>query len=515
MGAVLLSAISGLLLRLWILGNAPLNSDEATAGLVAHYALHGHTSALYWGQNYGGLEPYAAAALFVVVGQSPLALNVTPSLLALVAAILTWRIGLRVMQRGGAIAAAALTWAWAESTVWNSTHERGLHEATLVMGLIVLLEAVRIREESQKPERDSLVNWGVLGLASGLGWWSSPEIVYFLVPVSVFLVAVVIRHRFAAATSRFMVALVGAFVGALPWLYVTVSDQVHTLSAPSSPYGYGYRFRILTSHALPMILGLRIEGAGAWVGNRFLGVVCYAVILVLSAASLVYLAFKRPEARPLVLFVCLFPFLYAAIPTTWFWNDGRYGIFLTPVLALVWMGALWELLSGAAKWAASVILLAALASTLVSFNAGYQALSSWNTLTSWHSDPTTLIAGLSNELEAIGVKYVTAGYWVGNDLTFISNDQVTAFAVGEERNPPLSADEIAAAEREWLFPTSAGLASIASQVGSDTVNPANLDEASFTEWLTAHRIPFRIHHLGAFDLVSPSRTVQAGAIQGT
>lgn len=91
LGTSALAIVSGLLivvavlLRVWLLGNAPMNSDEATAGLVAHQIAHGHTYAFYWGQSCGGVEPYVLALTFLVFGQSPFVLNATPALLALVA----------------------------------------------------------------------------------------------------------------------------------------------------------------------------------------------------------------------------------------------------------------------------------------------------------------------------------------------------------------------------------------------------------------------------------------------
>ena len=86
-GGVVLAVVAGLLvlggvlLRLWLLGHAPMNSDEATPGLVAHEILHGHTYAFAWGQQYGGVEPYVLAAAFFLFGQSPFVLDATPCLL--------------------------------------------------------------------------------------------------------------------------------------------------------------------------------------------------------------------------------------------------------------------------------------------------------------------------------------------------------------------------------------------------------------------------------------------------
>ena len=65
----------GLLLRCWYLTHQPTNSDVAIVGLMARQILHGHFSAFYWGQTYGGVEPYLVAVMFAVFGQSTIVLE--------------------------------------------------------------------------------------------------------------------------------------------------------------------------------------------------------------------------------------------------------------------------------------------------------------------------------------------------------------------------------------------------------------------------------------------------------
>ena len=164
----------GLLLRLWILWNAPLNADEATAGLVAHQIIHGHTYAFYWGQRYGGVETYFTALNFLIFGQSPFVLNATPAILALVASVLVWRIGIRLFDPAPAVVAAVLSWIWCESSLWNSTRATGFHEVALVLGLILLLQSLRIVQRARHQGSDLLKDWAILGTAGGLGFWASP-----------------------------------------------------------------------------------------------------------------------------------------------------------------------------------------------------------------------------------------------------------------------------------------------------------------------------------------------------
>ncbi len=184
-----------LCLRVWLLGHAGLNSDEAVVGLNALQIRHGHFSAFVWSQTYGGVEPYVVALMFAVFGSSPFVLNATPVLLAVVAAAVVWRIGLRLFPPVAAITAATLTFVWPESSLWNSTKEYGYHEIGLVMGLLVLWEAVRIVQTAKNDGKDVVRDWVLLGLAMGIGWWATPETLYFTLPAAVVVALSLRAHR--------------------------------------------------------------------------------------------------------------------------------------------------------------------------------------------------------------------------------------------------------------------------------------------------------------------------------
>ena len=76
------------LLRVWLLVHLPVWGDEAIVGLMAKSIDNGHFSAFYWGQHYGGLEPYVVAAALKVGGGGEPALNAAPAVLAALAAVL-------------------------------------------------------------------------------------------------------------------------------------------------------------------------------------------------------------------------------------------------------------------------------------------------------------------------------------------------------------------------------------------------------------------------------------------
>ncbi len=506
--------VAGLLLRLWILGNAPLNSDEATAGLVAHEIARGHFYAFYWGQGYGGVETYLIALFFLVAGQSPLTLDGTPAVLALIGAAVVWRIGLHVFGRPAALVAAVLSWIWSESALWNSTREYGFHQVGAVLGLVVLLQAVRIGRRARTTDGDRISDWLVFGVAVGLGYWASPEIVYFALPGTV-VVLLARRHRALRGTAgRVLVAGAAALVGALPSIWATATGDGTAI--PPSPVPYSSRLGTFFSHVLPMVLGLRIEGAGAWeLGPRF-GPVVYALALIVVGGAAVAVAVNNRDALVLVLTLVLYPFLYAAFPTSWFWNDGRYAIGLTPVVALVVIGSLWQVMRpAAAAWVAGAVLVAAFATTLVAFNSGYGAISSPDKLTEWSAGPNPAINSLVQQLEHMGTTHAYAGYWVANDLTFVSDGDVTAQSVGQARNPPEAGSVQTAATAAWIFVPPGSAAAAAAQLGATTnLDPGNTTETDLTAWLDSHGITYRKKSTGVFDIVVPARNVTPSRLLG-
>ena len=512
---IVVVGLAGLALRLWFLGNAPINSDEATVGLMAHQILHGHTSAFYWGQGYGGVEPYAVAALMAVFGQSPLTLTATPVLLGLLGALLVWRIGLRLFPPMAAASAAALTWIWSESALWNSTRELGLHQVCLTLGLVALLWALRIVQGLRSPEGDRLLDWAVLGGAVGLGFWASPEIVYFAAPSGIVVLLALRRRAVAESATRVGISGVAAVIGALPWVVVAAGGG--TGSLPASPVPYLSRLGTFFSHVLPMTLGLRVEGAGAWEGPSVLGQAVYVLVLAAVVWAVVVVGLRVRDGRVLVLGAALYPFLYAAFPTSWFWNDGRYAVAVSPVVALLVMGALWQAVRPPAlDWAACGVLAAGLASTLVAFNVGYGAIAHPTLLTRWTADPNPAIISLANRLESAGVTHAYAGYWVANDLTFLSGGRVVAKSLDVDRNPPQAAGVGEARRAGWIFVGADRLGAVAAQLGSAIgLDAVPTSETGLTAWLGAHRIPYRRLAAGLFDVVIPLRPVSPQELGST
>jgi hypothetical protein len=328
-GVVLGGVVAGIALRVWLLRLATgvLDSDEAIVGLMARHMLHQHQfTTFYWGQNYGGsLTAMFMAAVFAVFGSSTATLKSVPIVMSAIAAVLVWRVGRRTIGAQGAAIAAVTFWVWPTNYVWLSTKERGFYWACLILGLAFLLVVLQLVEQPRSWPR-----WVALGLLGGLGWWTSPQILYFAVPGLAWLA---IRLRKDAW--RVVAAIPGAFIGSLPWLIWNMRNDWAALVPRSHQFDKGYvgNVKVLGRHGVPVALGLNIA-------ERWLVPVVFPVLYIaLLVATAIAVGLRRDRPWLLVLVVLAFPLLWGGFPVSGVVGEGRYVMFLLPALLLLVMFA--------------------------------------------------------------------------------------------------------------------------------------------------------------------------------
>ena len=327
--AVAVVVAAGVVLRVVFLRGrwGTLDSDEAIVGLMARSFLDGEWRAFYWGQHYGGTQE---TALVAFAGGSTAALKLVPATLSGVVSLLTWRVGRRIFDERLAQAAGLLCWVAPGSYVWWSTKERGFYWVSIALGLALLLAAQRLvagphgRTARWWPWLDG----AAFGLAAGLGFWATPNVLYFAVPVCLWLLL-----RRPAALRWVVVAVPAALIGALPWLWHNIENDWLSLQRPEQAGHVGYldgMGRFLW-RVLPMTLNLRYPVSQHW------GVDHVAPAVYVGLGVLLVVAVVRRRDRPVLLLLGLaaFPLIYAWFPGAWFVGEGRYAVFVVPFLALV------------------------------------------------------------------------------------------------------------------------------------------------------------------------------------
>jgi hypothetical protein len=180
---VIMGVAFGAMQRAWLLTHMPIFGDESVVGLIAQDIAHGHVTTFYWGQAYGGVEPYLVAAVTAIV-HGPLGLNGTSSILSGLAAVVVGRLVFEISgSREAGLLAGILAWVWPYVLIWNSTRELGFHFTAMFLGVSLVYLAVRISRG-----HSGAVTCLAFGACAGVGWWSSPEIAYFAIPALTILV---------------------------------------------------------------------------------------------------------------------------------------------------------------------------------------------------------------------------------------------------------------------------------------------------------------------------------------
>lgn len=403
-------ALIGLGIRLWVMTGrlGAIDSDEAITGLMARHLLNGEFRAFFWRLAYSGtIVTYPIALSFKLFGSSRFTLELPYLLMSAGATVCIWRIGTRFLRPFQAIFAALAFWLWPALSIWIGLKPLIFYVPTLLLGLGVMLCAVRAVERPR-----GWIDWCAVGLLAGAGWWTSPNIVYYVVPTALWLLI----YHWRSVWPRALLTIPFAIVGALPWIWNDVHYGFNSLQANYGAEGsyldhLGYFF----THALPAALGIRAPFTGAWIigpGHLFL----YAIVLGLLALS-VWLGLR--ERSLAAIGILTLPFLFALVPVASnlqsdFIGNGRYFYFFAPFLALA-VGRLARPVGPAA------VLAVVLAVVTVW---GFARIADFRDAIGGGPPLDRVI----ETLERGGHHDVFASFWVSSRLTFESDERIIAVA---------------------------------------------------------------------------------------
>ncbi len=412
-----------------------LDGDEAVVGLMADRIRAGHLPPLFfWGQYYGGTTEPTLVAFAFLIHRSALMVKLVPLGLSAIAAVLVTRTcRYLVANRRAATFAGALFFAW-PGTVWIATKERGFYWLLVVLMVTSLLLALRIRNAPNGwPLRDA----GALGLVAGFGWYQSSQVVFVLVPLGLWLL---VRCR---PTLRALgVAVVGALVGAAPWLYgyQRYGDKVFSQSRRGTTYFD--RVRLVVGQLLGRALGLRSSYNGGWLIVGF-GLIVYCAAI----AALFVLAWRSAGTRPsrlepLCWIALAMPFLIAVPSATSPVFEPRFGLLLVPIAAL--------LVAASCTRTATMIAVAVVAIT-------FGVANTHDVVTRADRDRLHLdlapahFDGLAKALHQRHIKNAYADFWIAYPFSFETGSQFTISALDLVRNPYAQHTVDRARTRVWIL----------------------------------------------------------------
>jgi hypothetical protein len=417
----------GIGLRAFILTHSlsVADSDESVTGLMARHL--GDLPVFAWETNYAGnLEALIIGLAFVIFGSSVLVMKLTITALHVVACLLLWRVGRRLIdERAGVVAGLAL-WVWPGVYVWWSTKARD-YEVLLVCGLAVLLCALRLVQESTH-RRD----WLAFGFASGVGWWTNPQIGYLAAPAVAWIV---IANRRAILSALW--ALPAFLVGAFPWIVWNVRyDWGSLYSTFEAAEGYGARLYRFWNEGIPMALGLRVPYELRWL---FAG--ARVVVLLAVIAGVISLLTRRGGAVLLAVALVAYPLIHALTPVSGYTGEGRYLYLYSPLLAL--------LVAHAARHRIGVgvafgLMVTVTIGQLTTMGSGTSGMAS--------NLPVPKEMGpLIRTLQQERIDAVWANYWIAYRLTFVSQEKIVAAAGGDDRYPPYEQHVRRSPRTAWVY----------------------------------------------------------------
>jgi len=380
------------------------SSDEAIVGLMAVRLLrHGILpSAFYWNQPYGGsLESLAVVPFIFVFGTSTLGLRAATIVFELTTTWLVWRVARHLFNPMIAACVGLVALFLPLAVVRSGTEEYGFYSLTAALGVAAVLMAVNVHE---RPTCRRC--WFGLGLAVGVGWWMSPNIVYYAVPVTAWLV----MQGHWRQTRNMFVAMAACVAGSTVWIVANIRSGLASLLQPPHIGGsstFATRFVFFWTHGLPFALGLRAPWAGHWYGPAGIAVSVYVGMLIAFAFAL---RSTKVRDAPDVFLLALSPVVFAAFIGNWSLGNGRYGYFVASMMPFA-VGRVIGLRSG------RVVVAVLLAVSTFGFVNAYGDLI---------NGVSGSAAPLARTLAARGYHTAVGDYWIAYKMTYESDELVIA-----------------------------------------------------------------------------------------
>jgi hypothetical protein len=534
---VIMGVAFGAMQRAWLLTHMPIFGDESVVGLIAQDIAHGHVTTFYWGQAYGGVEPYLVAAVTAIV-HGPLGLNGTSSILSGLAAVVVGRLVFEISgSREAGLLAGVLAWVWPYVLIWNSTRELGFHFTAMFLGVSLVYLAVRISRG-----HSGAVTCLAFGACAGVGWWSSPEIAYFAIPALTILVTTWFWRDSSDGSSlglpQALLVVGGAVVGALPWIYSNAHSGFASITAlpDGVPSTASSRLGTFFSHVLPLEAGLRALWTGRWLGGAVVGPVLYGLMLTILVASLVYAFVGLRHGRlgiPLAgiaMGLLTFPMIFIHNPGATYWLDGRYGVdFGMLAIPLVFSTAAALAANGSKRAArslhasrharrdrgrrhivgagAAAVVLGCLVTgvgaqpALTIPRPGLGAFASgWTGVNSTQREA-------ARKLESAGIHYAYASYWVAYNLDYLEPTiLVSPSPLDAVRSVRIAGLVAGSSQQAWLFSAPSQAEAARFAFGGEQ-GPGGYSESEFLAYLDARGVSARVVHAGILDAVLPATPV--------
>ncbi len=156
------------------------NGDAAVANMMTRDMAHGRFTTIFYGQTYpGSIESIFALPFYLLWGADPYGFACGQIVLFSLIVLAVYRIGFQLGGRAGALVGSMTMAIGSLQLLENMSGTHQGYMATLLLGALLTIAGYRLLEAATIP-RAMLV-----GLISGIGFWTTPMIVIFLAPIMV------------------------------------------------------------------------------------------------------------------------------------------------------------------------------------------------------------------------------------------------------------------------------------------------------------------------------------------
>jgi hypothetical protein len=450
--AVLLVVGAGVQAAALAAGKIPWNSDQAVVGLMAkHIVERGEHPIFYYGAAYAGaLEPHFVAAVFLLLGPTPRAYEVSLLLLLALLSILIFAIGRRSFGPEAALFAVAYLAVPPVFFLMKGLTSDGAYDTLAVLGAAMLLVAL-VAEERLARDRPPESAIGLLGLLAGLAWWVDPLAAYFY--LAIFLWFLLVRRSIFRHWRAYPVFFLTFALGSLPWWIANIRGSWPSLRVPEAaplPAAEAAKgFVRFWTTAVPVLFGARPFYGWSFLfpGAGIVAFAIYAVPVVFAIAISIRAAPWRqrrgsetdPAARPLLLLLLLMfcmQFVVSWNPRT-FQQDPRFLFSMYLPFALL----IGFFFSRARRLLPLPVVAAAGIGILVFHALGIARAPRED---DFATQPTTgRVTPIIQALEERGLSDVYTSYWMAYRLAFESGEKIRAVSFGSartDRYPPYAVE---------------------------------------------------------------------------
>ena len=434
----------GIALRLYLLFSSHLiiEADEALVGLQAFGILRGERPIFYPGQAYGGgLESYLVAAVFRLLGASPLTLKLIPFLFSILFIFMTYQLAKEIyspeigLLSALLVALCPLLLTSASLKAWA-----GYIETPVLGGVAFLLLYRALYVEKETKQRWIAIL--ALGAVSGLGLWVNPQYFYYLGPVTLLLLIKVKQVRLVGLAAF----AIGVFLGGVPLLigYLNPAEGTGTTSltegiVPAKDFWLYFEaaIRYFFSDGLLTLWGVRpIRGKLAF--NLLFAVVPIYLAAIVSAF---WQRGKESLERPskpstiLIAFLLFSPFIFTLGALT----NGNYTVIIPDSGLLVrYVTPLYTAMPALlARFIAYLFHSSERRRLAMGLLSIVLLVNLWSNVAIDHVDAMRSVfenvplpasnKALIDFLDSQGIRYVYTNHWIGFRLMFETQERVVTF----------------------------------------------------------------------------------------